>query len=106
MHVETSIVGSQRGTDVERPVGSQWALKMEKQPRLRVCSTCHKTFKRTEHCVRHERARTWMVSSFIGSTSFYSRPISDNFLLMQTCELDNRERPFSCRFCERSYGRK
>ncbi|OXV06836.1 hypothetical protein Egran_05400 [Elaphomyces granulatus] len=23
-----------------------------------------------------------------------------------TCELDNRERPFSCRFCERSYGRK
>ncbi|KAL1963102.1 hypothetical protein VTN77DRAFT_8645 [Rasamsonia byssochlamydoides] len=31
--------------------------KVERQAkRLRVCSICHKTFKRTEHCVRHERA--------------------------------------------------
>jgi hypothetical protein len=31
--------------------------RFEKGKRLRACSICGRTFKRTEHCIRHERAR-------------------------------------------------
>ncbi|KAL2010977.1 hypothetical protein VTN00DRAFT_3695 [Thermoascus crustaceus] len=40
-----------------RPTESAAVQKADKQKRLRVCSTCHRAFKRTEHWLRHERAR-------------------------------------------------
>ncbi|KAH7265767.1 regulatory protein [Fusarium solani] len=44
-------------------------------PRQYKCGHCPKAFKRSEHCIRHERRHTL-------------------------------EKPFSCRYCRKSYSRK
>lgn len=51
------------------------AVEPQRQRRQYKCWHCPKVFKRSEHCIRHQRIHT-------------------------------QEKPFSCRFCQKSYSRK
>ncbi|KGQ01312.1 hypothetical protein PAAG_11991 [Paracoccidioides lutzii Pb01] len=84
----------------------------DSEERIHVCSICMRRFKRTEHCLRHERSR--MYTNFSSSREFPQLSavvlrcswFDIINLLSHLILIDTKVKPYNCRFCERSYGRK
>lgn len=61
------------------------------------CKYCHKTFKRSEHCIRHERSRQLTIvlpSSKAGFTNAVSQTAVRSLTVADIASTDTRGREF------------
>lgn len=77
-------------------IAAQAALK---EKRSYKCTHCSTTFRRSEHCIRHERSR--------GCSVCPSLELHKNIILQAAHNLsDTLEKPFGCGVCGCSFSRK